>query len=71
MTNKQESQLAEIQNGLVSLLIGKDKELVICACLSIAATTAHMIGMPKLQAQTMLMRIYDKRVAEASGGGPR
>jgi hypothetical protein len=59
------TELEEIQDSLVGLLVGKDKMLTIVASLSIAATTAHMIGLPKLEIQGMLMRMYDKRVAEA------
>lgn len=58
------SEADEISAGLVALLEGKDKRLTIIAALSIAATTAHMIGMPKLELQTMLIRMYDRRVAE-------
>jgi hypothetical protein len=56
----------QIQDGLVALLEGKNKRLAIIAALSVAATTAHMIGMPKMDLQKMLMRMYDRRIAEAA-----
>ena len=64
-----ESDIAELQAGLSRFLVGKDKELTIIAALSIAATTAFMIGLPKLELQKMLVRMYDRRVAEAQRAG--
>jgi hypothetical protein len=62
------SEVKEIQDGLLALLEGKDKKLAIVAALSIAATTAHMIGMPKLELQKMLVHLCDKLIAEAKTG---
>ena len=59
-----QTQVKQISDGLTSLFVGKDKMLSIVACLSIAATTAHMIGLSKLACQEILIRSYDKRVAE-------
>jgi hypothetical protein len=64
MTDQQEQQLKEIQAGLIGLFVGKDIEVCIHAALSIAATIAHLIGMPKMELQKKLMRMYDERVAE-------
>ena len=61
---ERDRQVEEISLGLGDLLVGKDMFLTIVACLSTAATTAHLIGMPKLELQKMLMRCYDKRIAE-------
>ena len=52
-----------IADGLESLLVGENKKLTIVAALSIAVSTAHMIGVPKLELQKMLMRMYARREA--------
>ena len=54
-------EVATIQAGLEQLLVGKNKRLTIIAALSVAVTTAHMIGIPKLELQKMLMRMYASR----------
>jgi hypothetical protein len=59
-----DQQIKSIQDGLMALLVGKDKRLSIVAMLSCAATTAHMIGASKIEIQEILIRCYDKRVAE-------
>ena len=56
-------EVAKIQAGLEQLLVGSNKALTVVAALSIAVTTAHMIGIPKLELQKMLMRMYAKREA--------
>jgi hypothetical protein len=61
----QEEQVEEIKGGLVKLLVGKDKALTIVAALSIATTSAFMVGMPKLELQEMLIRLYDSKVRDA------
>ena len=57
-------QQKQIEEGLLSLFEGKDKFLSILACLSISATTARMIGLPKLELQKILIRCYDRRIEE-------
>ena len=58
-------QQKRIQEGLEALLTGEDKRLTIVAAMSIACTTAHQLGIPKLELQAMLVRIYEKREKEA------
>ena len=65
----QEREFHEISMGLAILLDGKSKRLALTAALSVAATTAHMIGMPKLEAQRMFVEMYDRRVAEQGSPG--
>jgi hypothetical protein len=59
-----DQQIKSIQDGLMALLVGKDKRLSMIAMLSCAATTAHMIGASKIEIQELLLRYYDRRVAE-------
>jgi hypothetical protein len=61
------TQVQEIQAGLEALFVGKDKRLSVIAALSIAATSAHMIGMSKIELQKILIRLYDKRISEGAG----
>lgn len=56
-------QIKAVEDGLTALFVGKDKRLSITAACSVAATTAHMIGMSKLELQKILIRCYDRRVA--------
>lgn len=61
---EESEQQKRIQAGLADLLTGEDKGLTVIAALSIAATTAHQLGMPKLDLQKMLIRMYDQREKE-------
>lgn len=65
MTRQEKIELKEIQDGLVALLVGKKMRLSLIAALSVAATTAHMMGIPKLEAQALFMRMQDERFREA------
>lgn len=56
-----EEQVTKIQAGLLKLLVGEDKFLTVVAALSIATTSAHMINMPMLELQSMLVRMFQKR----------
>ena len=58
------TELDEIMEGLEGLLVGKNMRLTITAALSIACTSAFLLGIPKLELQKMLMRMYDARIAE-------
>lgn len=57
-----ESEIADIAEQLTGVLVGKDKCLTIVAALSIAATTAHMVNMSKIELQTILILCYDRRL---------
>lgn len=62
-----EADMAEYQavvDGLSDLFMGKSKRLSMLACLSVAATTAHMIGVSKIEAQKVFVRCYDQREKE-------
>lgn len=54
-----------IMERVSEALVGMNMRGTIVACLSLAATTANLIGMPKMELQKMLIRFYDKRIAEA------
>lgn len=60
--NQEENALAE---KIGAVLVGEDKYMTLIIVLSIAATTGHMLGMPKIELQRILMRLYDKRVMES------
>ncbi len=61
-----DDELKQIEGRLVYALEAQAKDLTITAALSIAATTAHMIGMPKIELQKILIRCFDRRIAETS-----
>ena len=61
-----ERQQADISDSLISLFEGKDKHLSMVAAMSIAVTTGFMLGIPKIELQKLMMRMYDKRVRENS-----
>jgi len=63
---QEEEQIKEITDGLLDLMVGKNIRLSIIAALSIAATSAFLIGMKKLELQEILIRCYDKREKEAA-----
>jgi hypothetical protein len=65
MADEKSEQQVRIANGLADLLVGEDKWLTIVAAMSLACTTAHQIGIEKLELQKLLMRMYDRREAEA------
>lgn len=65
MPDEKSEQQKRIEEGLAGLLVGEDKLLTIVAAMSLACSTAHQIGINKLELQTMLMRMYDRREAEA------
>lgn len=54
----------EMQAALLELLPGENRELTLQACLSIASTTAVLMGMPKIELQRRIILLYDKRIAE-------
>lgn len=54
----------EMQAALLELLPGENRELALQACLSIASTTAVLMGMSKVELQQRLILLYDKRLAE-------
>lgn len=58
------AQVEKITNGLDDLLMGEDKYTTLIAALSIASTTAHMLGISKLEVQVILTRLYEKRERE-------
>jgi hypothetical protein len=63
-----DQEIKSIQDGLVALLVGKDKRLSMIAMLSCAATTAHMIGASKIE----IPGNPDSLLRQAgSGTGPR
>lgn len=64
-TVSENEEIEAIQSRLTTALESQNKRLTIIAALSIASTTAHMIGMSKLDLQKKLMRCYDARLAEA------
>jgi hypothetical protein len=56
-----DSQVADIAAGLMSLLTGKDKQCTIVAAISIAVSSARMVGMNKIELQKLLVRCYDRQ----------
>jgi hypothetical protein len=56
-----EQEKKEIEEGLLSVLAGKDKGLTMIAALSIAVTTAFQIGADKDTVQALFDRIWQRR----------
>lgn len=61
MTRTQDRDVAEIGQAFLDLLPGRNKYTCLVAMISAAVTTARLLGMPKMELQQMLVRIWDKR----------
>ena len=64
--NVDADELAEISDGFVSLLVGKNKRLVIVAAVSVAVSAGRMVGMTKLDLQELPTELK-KRYEEEHG----
>jgi hypothetical protein len=59
-----DQQIDSIRDGLAALLVGKNKRLSMIMLLHCAALTACDIGASKAEIQEILIRYYERRIAE-------